>query len=156
MRKIQIERKLFELFGHKFFVFENFQDIDLDIDNKLIYKHDNQDALVDIFARNQFYSIWSDERRLNAGVICACEGDISMVVGFLKRAGFKDDSYSTFDCGLIGSNSSVLFLTSPETMQAFIAHLAVATFANKFAQSTFFGAKEAKLTQPKKSEITEA
>lgn len=144
MRKIQIERTLFELFGHKFFVFENFHDADLNIDDKSIYKHDNQEQLINIFATNQFFAIWSDERRLNAGVICACEGNLCLIIAFLKKIGVKDDAYSTFDCGL-GGEPRVLYLTSQDGMYAFIHNLASATIAKKSAVTAFFGNCDSKV-----------
>lgn len=154
MRQIQIERKLFELFGHKFFAFENFQDADLNIDDKTIYKYDNQNKLVDIFASNQFYTIWNDERRVNAGVICAWNGDISMIVTFLKNIGFKENSYTTFDCGLRG-NPRVLFFPEPKAMQKFIEHLTNEAVAKKIAQTTFFCTEKRKIIIRRKSEVTQ-
>ncbi|KTC87878.1 MULTISPECIES: hypothetical protein [Legionella] len=123
MRKIQIERKLFELFGHKFLVFENFEDSDLNIDDELTYKDDNKDKLVDIFVANKFYSIWSDERRHNASIICACHGNLKIIIDFLKKIGVSTSSYATFNCHLHEAEDTVLYMTSEEAMQTFIKHL---------------------------------
>ncbi|ARG96477.1 hypothetical protein [Legionella micdadei] len=121
MRKIQIERTLFELFGHKFFVFENFEDADLNIDDKTIYKFENPDTLVDLFVTNQFYAIWSDERRHDSNVICSCYGNLNLIVNFLKKIGIPNNGYSTFNCYLEGEDR-VLYLNQ-ESMQVFIDHL---------------------------------
>lgn len=123
MRKIQIERKLFELFGYKFLVFENFEDSDLNIDDEFTYKDDNKEKLVDIFVANKFYSIWSDERRHNASIICACHGNLNLIINFLKKIGVSTDNYATFNCYLQDGEDSVLYLTSKEAMQVFINHL---------------------------------
>lgn len=123
MRKIQIERTLFELFGHKFLVFENFEDSDLNIDDEFTYKNDNKDKLVDIFVANKFYSIWNDERRHNASIVCACNGNLNLIINFLKKIGLSTDCYATFNCHLSEAEDSVLYLTSKEAMQAFIKHL---------------------------------
>ena len=94
MRKIQMERKLFELFGLKFFVYENFQDADLNIDDKSIYPFDDEAELVNIFARCEFFNIWREEKRLNSGLICACEANLNLIISFLQKIGIKEDAYS--------------------------------------------------------------
>lgn len=139
MRKIQTERKLFELFGLKFFVFENFKDSDLNIDDKSIYKYDDDDQLVDLFATKRFFEIWSDTRRLNANLICACEGNLNLIVAFLKKIGIKQESFSTSNCGRFGE-PTVLYLSN-ESMYAFIQCLSSALTEEKFALTAFFSSQ---------------
>lgn len=140
MRKIQIERKLFELFGHQFLVFENFEDMDLNIDDQSIYKNDDPQALVDIFVKNQFYSIWNDKRRLNAAIICSCDGNLNLVVDFLMKIGIQSDNYATFDCGL-KRGDRVLYFTNHKDMRQFIQHLTSALNAKKLIGNDFFKQK---------------
>ncbi|MBA2709074.1 MAG: hypothetical protein H0U57_00555 [Tatlockia sp.] len=139
MRKIQTERKLFELLGFKFFVFENFKDTDLNIDDKSIYKFEDKDKLVDIFASKKFFDIWSDNRRLNSNLICACEGNLNLVVAFLHQLGIKEEAYSTSNCGKLGE-PSVLYL-SKESMYAFIQSLGSALTSKKFLSTAFFSSQ---------------
>lgn len=145
MRRIQIERKLFELFGYKFFVFENFQDADLNIDDHSIYQYDNQEELVDIFASNHFFAIWSDEKRLNSGLICACEGHLNLIIAFLKKIGIKQSAYFTSDCGLAGE-PRVLYLESQDAMHLFVRRLynsaSPTTTTKKLALASLFGVKD--------------
>ncbi len=137
MRKVRIERKLFELFGYKFLVFENFVDSDLNIDDESIYGYEDQNLLVDIFVSNKFYSIWSDERRHNASVICACDGNLSVVINFLNSIKISTNCYSTFDCDL-GGEDNVLYITSQDAMHIF-AHNLLSSDANKKSpQAVFF------------------
>lgn len=121
MRKIQMERKLFEWFGFKFFVFENFKDSDLNIDDKSIYKFDDEEELSEIFATKKFFNIWSDKRRLNSSLICACESNLSTIVGFLKKLGLEEEIYSTSNCDSLG-DPTVLYL-SQTAMYALIQNL---------------------------------
>ncbi|MFA5960231.1 MAG: hypothetical protein WC785_06915 [Tatlockia sp.] len=130
MRKIQIERKLFELFGYKFFVFEDFEDADLDIDNGAIYQGEDQDELINWFVINQFYSIWHDERRHNATVICACEGHLNKITRFLKTGDLPKSSYSTFNCGLRGEGR-VLFIHSKASLHQFKSEINTALDVKK-------------------------
>ncbi len=136
MRKIQMERKLFELFGHKFLVFENFKDSDLNIDDKSIYKFEDEEELVSIFVKKRFFNIWSDHRRLNSSLICACEGNLSIIVAHLRKIGIKDEAYSTSDCGLRGG-PSVLYFASKDTIYEFIQSFA-STGISKRVTSTAF------------------
>ncbi|MBA2653308.1 MAG: hypothetical protein H0U73_13750 [Tatlockia sp.] len=136
-----MERKLFELFGLKFFVFENFQDPDLNIDDKSIYQFDNEEQLVDIFANHQFFTIWSDERRLNAGVICACEGNLNKIITYLSEIGIHERLYSTSNCGIRGE-PSVLFLRSKKAMTIFKKSLVSEEKEKRLALTSFFGAAE--------------
>src|SRR5258708_11027303 len=122
MRRIQIERKLFELFGCKFFFFEYFKDLDLNIDDISIYRYDNPEQLVKIFATNQFFEIWNDPRRVGAGVLCACEGHLNVILSFLKKKGIKAEAYATSDCGLKGE-PRVLYFMSTQACATFIQQL---------------------------------
>lgn len=122
MRRIQMERKLFELFSLKFFVFENFQDSDLNIDDKSLYPFDDEVELVNIFAKCEFFTIWKEERRLNSGLICACEGNLNLIISVLQKIGIKEDAYSTSS-----SNPNVLYLTSEKVMSTFIQKLSITT-----------------------------
>lgn len=140
MRNIQIERKLFELFGYQFLVFENFEDMDLNIDDKSIYTQDDPQRLVEIFAENQFYAIWSDQRRLNAAIICSCEQNLNRVIHFLKKIGMPKGSYSTFDCGL-NAGDRVLYIPNPTEMQRFVRHLTLALNVKEVANIDFFRQK---------------
>ncbi|MBA2657592.1 MAG: hypothetical protein H0U70_11540 [Tatlockia sp.] len=139
MRKIPMERKLFEIFGLKFFVYENFQDQDLNIDDKSIYQFDDEDQLVDLFALNQFFAIWHDERRINAGVICACEGNLYKIISFMKEIGVEDYAYSTSDCGIPGE-PTVLYLPK-KTMDIFIKNIALEIMDKRLAPTTLFYAQ---------------
>ncbi|KTD28002.1 MULTISPECIES: hypothetical protein [Legionella] len=147
MRKIQIERTLFELFGHKFLVFERFEDGDLNIDDKTIYNYENPDTLVDIFVINKFYAIWSDERRHNSSVICACYGNLTVIVNLLKKISIPDHCYSTFNCHQEGEDR-VLYITSQEAMQSFVKHLSTLKNTNKtaFFRSHLFPLKKKEIS----------
>lgn len=142
MRKIQIERKLFELFGLKFFVFENFQDSDLNIDDKAIYPRESDDELVNIFAKSKFFAIWEDERRLNSSLICACEGNLNLIINFLKKIGIKENAYSTFS-PKPNEEPSVLYLQSKEVMATFIQKVVSSTKKSvELMPINFFSAKD--------------
>lgn len=136
MRKIQIERKLFELLGTKFFVFENFEDADLDIDDVSVYPEKNSADLVDFFSSNQFFAIWGENRRINANVICACQGHLGKIVHFLKNIKVPNSSFSTFNCGLRGEGR-VLFL-SDDTFQLLQEHLNQFSSMKNSPGSVFF------------------